>query len=170
MIKDHWIICYILVSDSKWFVGCIFMWITWEPFGCSLVTSSSDKYDVLYLAENFLTCCHVIECDYRLVLDWWLSLLYTMQQCMTKLYSSLLHTHWCPQSRRHYSCLVAASNGRRSPSSGFPNCPQPQLPDSNSNSLQLPESQESSNSMQQLTGSYLQHLGTDRIENTVPLL
>jgi hypothetical protein len=31
-------------------------------------------------------------------------------------------------------CLVAASNGGRSPSSGFPNFPGPQLPASNSNS------------------------------------
>jgi hypothetical protein len=31
-------------------------------------------------------------------------------------------------------CLVVASNGRRSPSSGFPNCPWPQRPASHSNS------------------------------------
>jgi hypothetical protein len=33
-------------------------------------------------------------------------------------------------------CLVAASNGGRFPSSVFPNCPRPQLPDSHSNSSQ----------------------------------
>jgi hypothetical protein len=33
-------------------------------------------------------------------------------------------------------CLVAASSGRCSPSSGFPNCPLPQLPASNSSSSQ----------------------------------
>jgi hypothetical protein len=31
-------------------------------------------------------------------------------------------------------CLVASSNGGRSPSSGLPNCPRPQLPASHSNS------------------------------------
>jgi hypothetical protein len=34
-------------------------------------------------------------------------------------------------------CLVAACNSRRSPSSGFPNCPWPQLPASHSISSQL---------------------------------
>jgi hypothetical protein len=33
-------------------------------------------------------------------------------------------------------CLVAASNSRRSPSSGLPNCPHIQLPASNSNNSQ----------------------------------
>jgi hypothetical protein len=33
-------------------------------------------------------------------------------------------------------CLVAASSSGRSPSSAFPNCPRPQLPDSHSNSSQ----------------------------------
>jgi hypothetical protein len=210
MIKDHWIMCYILLSDSlifvecifmwiSWepfgcslvtpssdkypdvlylaeillsdsliFVGCIFMWISWEPFGCSLVTRSSDKYhDVLYLAENFLTCCHVIELDYRLVLEWRLYLLYTLIQCMTTLDSSLLHTHWCPQSCLHYRCLLAASNGRRSPSSGFPNCPQPQLPASHSNNSQRPESQEYSNSLQQLTGPAYRHKPHRRYRSSV---
>jgi hypothetical protein len=36
----------------------------------------------------------------------------------------------------HSRCLVAASNGGRSPFSGFPNYPRPQLPASNSNSSQ----------------------------------
>jgi hypothetical protein len=35
-------------------------------------------------------------------------------------------------------CLVAASNGGRSPYSGFPNYPRPQLPSSHSNSSQRP--------------------------------
>jgi hypothetical protein len=34
-------------------------------------------------------------------------------------------------------CLVAASNSGRSPSSGFPNCPHPQLPASQFSQLQL---------------------------------
>jgi hypothetical protein len=33
-------------------------------------------------------------------------------------------------------CLVSASNSGRSPSSGFPNCPQPQLPASHNSSSQ----------------------------------
>jgi hypothetical protein len=75
------------------------------------------------------------ECDYRQVLDWWLNLLHTLIQHVTTLYSSLLHTHWCPQSCLHCDRLLAASNSRCS-SSGFPNCPRPQLPASNSNSSQ----------------------------------
>jgi hypothetical protein len=35
------------------------------------------------------------------------------------------------------SCLVAASNGGHSPSSGFPNCPRPHLPASHFSQLQL---------------------------------
>jgi hypothetical protein len=46
------------------------------------------------------------------------------------------HTHTYPQSRLHCRCLVAASNGERPPSPGFPNGPRPQLPASNSNSSQ----------------------------------
>jgi hypothetical protein len=37
----------------------------------------------------------------------------------------------------HYLCLVTASNGRCSPSSGFPNCPRPWLPTSYFLQLQL---------------------------------
>jgi hypothetical protein len=47
------------------------------------------------------------------------------------------------QSRLHCCCLVVASNGGHSPSSGFPNGAWPQLPASNSNSSQQP--QQSSN-------------------------
>jgi hypothetical protein len=35
-------------------------------------------------------------------------------QLMATLYSSLLHTHKCPQSCLHCRCFVAASNGGRS--------------------------------------------------------
>jgi hypothetical protein len=48
------------------------------------------------------------------------------------LYTSLDHTAYCVSTR----LLVTASDGGRSPSSGFPNCPRPQLPASNSNSSQ----------------------------------
>jgi hypothetical protein len=57
-------------------------------------------------------------------------------QRLTALYRSLLHTHYCPQSRLHCRCLVAASNGGRSSSSGFLNCPRPPTSASNSNSSQ----------------------------------
>jgi hypothetical protein len=47
------------------------------------------------------------------------------------------HTHTSVYSHVFTSrCLVATSNGGRSPSSGFPNCPRPQLPASHSNSSQ----------------------------------
>jgi hypothetical protein len=46
------------------------------------------------------------------------------------------YTYASAQSRLHCRCLVTAFNGGRSPSSGFPDCPQPQLLASNSNSLQ----------------------------------
>jgi hypothetical protein len=42
----------------------------------------------------------------------------------------------CPQLRLDCRCLVAASNGGRFPSSGFPNGPRPQLPASYSKSSQ----------------------------------
>jgi hypothetical protein len=69
-------------------------------------------------------------------------------------YSSLLHTHThartsrrtkahrdtnthtCPQSHLYFRCLVKAFNGGYFSSSAFPNCPQPQLPASNSNGSQ----------------------------------
>jgi hypothetical protein len=49
---------------------------------------------------------------------------------------TIWHTHKCPESRLHCRCLVAASNGGRSPSSGFPNYRRPHPPVSHSNSLQ----------------------------------
>jgi hypothetical protein len=46
-------------------------------------------------------------------------------------------THISVHSQSLYCrCLVAAFNGGRSPSSGFPNCPRPQLPASKSKSTQ----------------------------------
>jgi hypothetical protein len=54
---------------------------------------------------------------------------------------SLLHTHAHTSVFVHSRvftshCLVAAAHGRRSPSSGFPNCPPTQLPAWNINSSQ----------------------------------
>jgi hypothetical protein len=64
-------------------------------------------------------------------------------------YKNLRQSHWVTRSKYHcnYStrkvlsdfpsrCSVAASNGRRSPSSGFPNDPRSQLPASHSNNSQ----------------------------------
>jgi hypothetical protein len=47
------------------------------------------------------------------------------------------YTHCCPQSRLHCRYKVAPSNGGR-PFSGYPNCHQPHLPASNSNSSPRP--------------------------------
>jgi hypothetical protein len=53
------------------------------------------------------------------------------------LQSTITHTHTIVHSHVSTSRFsVAASNGGRPPSSAFPNCPQPQLPASNSNSSQ----------------------------------
>jgi hypothetical protein len=82
---------------------------------------------------------HVMECDYRRVLDWWSDLLNSLIQRVTTLSSSVLHTHALVFIVFTSRCSVAASNGRRSPSSGFPNCPWPQLPASHSNSSQWPD-------------------------------
>jgi hypothetical protein len=72
--------------------------------------------------------------DYGQGLDWWLYLLDSLTQSMIMLYSTLLHIS--VQSHLCICCLVVAFHGIRSPSSGFPNCPQPQLLASNSNSSQ----------------------------------
>jgi hypothetical protein len=61
--------------------------------------------------------------------------------CVTTLYNSLLHTHTHTHISVHSHvctsrCSAAASNSRCSPSSGFSNCPRPQLPAFHSNSSQ----------------------------------
>jgi hypothetical protein len=43
------------------------------------------------------------------------------------------HTHYCRRSQLHCRCLATTFKDRRSPSSGVPKCPRPQLPASNSN-------------------------------------
>jgi hypothetical protein len=73
---------------------------------------------------------------------------WTLTECN---YKWLRHSHWVTRSKNYCNhrthkvfpvflnrCSVEASNGRRSPSSGFPNCPQTQLPDSHSNRSQRP--------------------------------
>jgi hypothetical protein len=49
---------------------------------------------------------------------------------------TVMHIHTIVHSRVFTSLMVTASNGGRSPSSGFPNCPRSQLPASNSNPWQ----------------------------------
>jgi hypothetical protein len=70
-----------------------------------------------------------------------------LQNITTNNYGSLteLHTLKITVTTAHIKsylvfssrCLVAVSNGGRSPSSGFPNCPRPQLPASHFSQLQL---------------------------------
>jgi hypothetical protein len=75
--------------------------------------------------------------DYRRVLDWWPDLLDSLIQRVTTLYNSLLHRQNSVRSHVFASrFLVAASSGRRFPSSGFPNSPLPQIPDCKSDSSQ----------------------------------
>jgi hypothetical protein len=66
-------------------------------------------------------------------------LLVSLIQRMIELYTSLLHTHTSVYSQVSTNpCIVAISNGRPSPCSGFPNSTRSQLPDSHSNSSQRP--------------------------------
>jgi hypothetical protein len=68
------------------------------------------------------------------VLDWWSDLLNSLTQRATTLYNSLLRTHTSVHSHVFTSrYAVAATNGGRSPSSGFSSYPRPQLPASKSN-------------------------------------
>jgi hypothetical protein len=67
----------------------------------------------------------------------------------------------------HYPLLGSGFNCKRSPSSGFPNCPRPQLPASHNNSSQH------LNLSAYLTATpnpSRPHLGTDRTEKTATLL
>jgi hypothetical protein len=75
--------------------------------------------------------------DYIRVFDWWSYVSYSLIQCVTILYSSLLRTHISVHSQVFTSrCLVMAPNGGHVPSSGFPDYPHPELPASHSNSSQ----------------------------------
>lgn len=52
----------------------------------------------------------------------WLDLLHSLIQHLTTIYSSLLHTYYCPELDIHWRCLVAVSNSWRSHSSVFCGC------------------------------------------------
>jgi hypothetical protein len=74
------------------------------------------------------------------VLLFMIGLIEHLQNVTTNNYDSLTKVH-SSKTLRGFSvftsrCLVAASNGGRSPSSGFPNCPLPQLPSSVNNGSQ----------------------------------
>jgi hypothetical protein len=69
---------------------------------------------------------------YWTLTDPWLQVIITVLLIHT-LYCSLEHTRACCGLT---SLLVMVSNGRHSSSSGFPNCPRPQLPAFNRNSSQ----------------------------------
>jgi hypothetical protein len=80
-------------------------------------------------------------CDYKRVLDWRLDLLDSLIQRITTLYKTLSHTKTSVHSDVFTSrCSVAAPNGGRSVSFGFPNYPLPQLPAYNSSSSRLSHS------------------------------
>jgi hypothetical protein len=79
--------------------------------------------------------------DYKRVLDWWWDSLDSLIQCVTTLYSSLLHTHARTSVHSHVCtsrCSVANSIGGHSLSSGFRNYCWPQLSASNSKNSQRP--------------------------------
>jgi hypothetical protein len=87
-------------------------------------------------AHQHDTYCH----DFRVTIDeFWID---------DRIYWTLWYSAWLHFTIHRYThnsihsyvfisrCSVAAFNGRRSPSSGFPNYPRPQLPASHSNSSQ----------------------------------
>jgi hypothetical protein len=81
------------------------------------------------------TYCHVMECDYRRS---WIGyrIYWTLWYSAWLRFTVQYLTHTSVHVTSHCRCLVAASNGGHSPYSGFPKCPRPQLPVSNSNSSQ----------------------------------
>jgi hypothetical protein len=119
--------------------------------------------------------------------DYW-TLWYRAWLHFTVHYYTHTHTHTSVHSHIFTSrCSVATSNGGRSPCSGFPHYPRPQLPVSHSNSSQrLNLSSSLINSvthqptdcntvritLQLAVANWpcLQHLGTDHVKNAVPLL
>jgi hypothetical protein len=102
--------------------------------------------------------------EYKRCLDWWSDLLDFLIQCVTILYILLLHIHKCPQSRLYYSLLGSCFQRRT-----FPFIRVPEIaPASDTSFSQLNRSCSLTNSL--ITNlSWLEHLGTDRTENTVPL-
>jgi hypothetical protein len=90
--------------------------------------------------------------------------IYFVAQLVTTLYKSLSHTYWCSQSRSSLRYLVVASSSGRSPSSGFPNCPLPQLLQLSADWLPA----DTLPTLWQLVSLY--GLGTDRTENVSSLV
>jgi hypothetical protein len=80
----------------------------------------------------------VYECDYRWDFGLMIGFIGPFDIARNYTNKSLSHTDLCYQFVTVFICLclVAASNGERSTSCGFPNYPRPQLPASHSNSSQ----------------------------------
>jgi hypothetical protein len=73
--------------------------------------------------QYIVTCMN----DYRQILDCLSDLFYSLIQRVTTIYNSLLHIHaYLSVDSQVFTsrCSVAASNGWRSPSPGFPNYPR----------------------------------------------
>jgi hypothetical protein len=79
--------------------------------------------------------CQAIGCDCRRVFVWWPDFLDPLKHNAWLHFTVYCYTHECPQLRPCCRCLIEASNGGCSPSSGFSKSPRPQLQTSN-NSLQ----------------------------------
>jgi hypothetical protein len=136
--------------------------------------------------------CNILSCIWSVTIDgFWIDdrIYWTLWYSAWLLFTVHCYTHTntpqCPQSRLHCCCLAAASNGGRSPSSGFPKCHRPQVPASHSNSSQrlnpsrpLTHSLTHSLTKQLLTDSSLilapnlscLHLCTDSAEKTLPII
>jgi hypothetical protein len=86
--------------------------------------------------------CDCVTIDGVWIGNWiyWAFTLVTMNNydCLTELLTPkiILTKADIKSSQSLVRCLAAAFNGERSPSSGFPNCPRPQLPASHSNTSQ----------------------------------
>jgi hypothetical protein len=99
----------------------------WYPLNRRLGEPQS-RYGRCEEEQNLVTCISVTRDGFIGLFD--TARDYTLQFTIT-------HTHTLVSSHVFISrCSVAASNGWRSPSSGFPNYPRSQLPASNSNSSQ----------------------------------
>jgi hypothetical protein len=122
----YFTIMNLIRTDGGWIIAIHFIGIAIE---CNVATlliwgtcSMGSRHSVILSHDR----------DQRQILDWWSDLLGSLILCVTIPFT--VHTHTGVQSRLHCRSLAVASNGRRSLSSEFPNCPRAQLPASNSNS------------------------------------
>jgi hypothetical protein len=121
------------ISPSGHRLYCLkFSWFPVPPRKCwdSIVTWMSDYRRGLDWQSDLWDC--LIQRDYVLLFT--ISHTHTHTHTHTRTHT---HTHTSFHSHVFTShCLVAVSNGGRSPSSWFPKCSRPQLPASHSNSSQ----------------------------------